>query len=125
MAYFSQEMKKAIAPKIKALCAKYGVKANLSVRHHSTVLLTVKSGKIDFFKNVNNAYRRQTGHIQVNHYYINNDFAGKAASFLKEAKQILNTGNHNNSDVQTDYFDVGFYVNIDIGKWDQPYVLEA
>ena len=125
MAYFTQEMKKARTPAIKALCAKYGVKASLSVKHHSSVVLTVKSGKIDFFKDVECSYRKQTGHVQVNHYYIDTHFSGKAASFLKEAKQILNTGNYNHSDIQSDYFDVGFYININIGKWDQPYVLEA
>ena len=125
MAYFTQEMKKARTSAIKALCAKYDVKASLSVKHHSTVVLTVKSGKIDFFKDEKNSYAKKSGHIQVNHYYIDSSFSGKAASFLKEAKQILNTGNYNNSDIQSDYFDVGFYININIGKWDQPYVLEA
>ena len=30
-------------------------------------------------------------------------------------------GNHNNSDISTDYFDVGWYIDINIGKWDKPY----
>ena len=48
MAYVSQELKAKLAPKIKAICKKYGVKASLAVRHHSTLVLNVKSGKIDF-----------------------------------------------------------------------------
>ncbi|CAB4130261.1 hypothetical protein UFOVP116_350 [uncultured Caudovirales phage] len=126
MAYFTQDMKKAIAPKVKALCAKYGVKGSMSVKHHSQVCLTIKSGKIDFFKDVSNdSYSKARGYVQVNHYHIDKHFSGKAAEFLNEAKRILNSGNYDNSDIQSDYFDVGFYVSMNIGKWDQPYVLAA
>jgi len=129
MAYFTQEMKKAIAPKVKAVCAKYGVKASLSVRNHSVVVLTVKSGKIDFFgKGVANEHTKQyitNNYVQVNHYHIDSHYTGKAAAFLNEVKKVLNTGNFDNSDVQTDYFHVGFYVNINIGNWNTPYVFEA
>ena len=126
MAYFTQDMKKAIAPKIKALCAKYGVKGSLAVQQHSKVCLTIKSGKIDFFEDVrSDSYSKTHGYVQVNHYYIDSHFSGKAAEFLNEAKRILNSGNYNNSDIQTDYFDVGFYISLNIGKWDQPYILEA
>lgn len=121
MAYFSQEKKKAIAPAIKQLCSKYGVKASLAVRHNSTVVLNVKSGKIDFFENSN--FKTSEKYIQVNTHWINKHFTGAAEKFLTEAKQILNTGNHNRSDLQSDYFDIGHYVNINIGQWDQPYVL--
>ena len=31
--------------------------------------------------------------------------------------------NHNNSDVQTDYFDVGWYIEINVGDWEKPYKL--
>jgi hypothetical protein len=34
----------------------------------------------------------------------------------------MNAGNHNNSDVQSDYFDVGWYIDVNIGKWNKPYV---
>jgi hypothetical protein len=35
----------------------------------------------------------------------------------------MNAGNHNRSDAMTDYFDVGWYVDVNIGKWNQPYIL--
>jgi hypothetical protein len=31
---------------------------------------------------------------------------------------------YDNSDIMTDYFDVAYYNNINIGKWDKPYELE-
>jgi hypothetical protein len=117
MAYYNQEQKKAVEPKIKALLAKYGMKGSLSVRHHSSVVLTVKSGPIDF--DVWNGY------TQVNVYWIDEHYTGKAREFLREAYAILMQGNHNNSDIQTDYFDVGWYVDINIGRWNKPYVCTA
>lgn len=115
MAYFNQERKKAMQPKIKALLKEYNMKGSLSVRHHSAVVLTLKEGVIDF----------GTNNHQVNTYYIEEYYKGKAAEFLKKAKVILMTGNHNNNDSQTDYFDVGWYVDINIGKWDKPYKVTA
>ena len=51
MAYMSQERKQQRAPIIKAILKKYGVKGSLSVRNHSTLVLNIKSGKIDFIEN--------------------------------------------------------------------------
>jgi hypothetical protein len=40
---------------------------------------------------------------------------------LEKIVKTLNIGNHNNSDIQSDYFDVGWYVSIKVGEWDKPY----
>ena len=53
MAYVSQDMKKRLAGNIKNICKKYGIKASLSVNHHSTLVLNIKSGRIDFIGNIN------------------------------------------------------------------------
>jgi hypothetical protein len=113
MAYYNQEMKRAAAPQIRALLNKYGMKGSLSVHNHSTVVLTLSAGPIDF----DGEYQ------QVNVYWIAEHYTGVAREFLLEAYRILMVGNHNNSDVQTDYFDVGWYVDIHVGRWDRPYVL--
>jgi hypothetical protein len=136
MAYVSQDLKAKLAPTIKAICKKHGVKASLAVNNHSTLVLNIKSGKIDFIGNSNRVCSRQpryndrqfqpsTAHISVNPYWYQEHFDGDALAFLKEVMPALNTGNHNNSDVQTDYFDVGWYVDVNVGKWDKPYTLEA
>ena len=136
MAYVSQERKSEIAPKVKAVLKKYGVKGTLSVRHHSTLVLTLKSGKIDFIANSNrvcgsNHYQvsrgfkaNTTGYDTINPYWFQDHYDGKAKAFLTEVFAALNRGNHDNSDIQTDYFDVGWYVYVKIGKWDKPYVIE-
>ena len=53
MAYMSQEKKAKIAPKVKKILKKFGVKGSLAVRNHSTLVLNLKSGKIDFIGNSN------------------------------------------------------------------------
>jgi hypothetical protein len=57
----------------------------------------------------------------VNPYHYESHFTGDAREFLTETLQAMNNGNHDNSDIQTDYFDVGWYIHVDIGRWDKPY----
>jgi hypothetical protein len=35
----------------------------------------------------------------------------------------LNLENHDHSDIQSDYFDVGHYVELRIGAWKRPFVI--
>ena len=133
MAYVSQELKAKIAPQIKAICKKYGIKATLAVRHHSTLVLNVRQGSIDFIGNYNETVDARPGgfrngspaekSIQVNTYWYHDHFSGKAKAFLAEVLAVMNNGNHDRSDIQTDYFDVGWYVDVNIGQWNKPYAL--
>ena len=125
MAYVSQDLKKKLAPKIKAICTKYGVKASLAVRNHSVLCLNIKSGKIDFLGNYarDNEYAKKYGHIDVNTYWYQDHFDGVARDFFSEVIPAMNVGNHDRSDIQTDYFDVGWYIDVNVGKWNKPYEL--
>jgi hypothetical protein len=127
-------MKAKKAPKIKAICNRYGVKATLAVRTHSTLVLNVKSGPIDFIGNFNRVAGKLLDHrsypftpverdISVNPYWFHEHFDGEAKKFLTEVLACMNEGNHDRSDIQTDYFDVGWYVDVNIGKWNKPYSL--
>ena len=49
----------------------------------------------------------------------------KAHIMFKRIVKIVNYFNWDNSDSQTDYFDVHFYLHLNIGKWNKPYVQEA
>ena len=140
MAYMSQERKQSLAPAIKAVLKKYGVKGTLAVRNHSTLVLNIKSGSIDFIENFIQTdadsnigrkmsqdqidYIRKNKSLDVNPYWYKEHFSGKAKAFLSELFPAMNKGNHDNSDVQTDYFDVGWYVDVNIGKWNKPYITE-
>ena len=127
MAYVPQELKKSLAPAIKRICQKHGVKASLAVRNHSTLVLNVKSGTIDFIDSYGDTVEsRESAEkfgIQVNPYHYKSHFTGKAKAFLSEVIPAMNRGNHDNSDIMTDYFDVGWYIDVNIGKWDKPYLL--
>jgi len=141
MAYMSQERKAKLAPAIKAVLKKYNVKGSLSVNNHSTLVLTLKSGSIDFIENFIKTdadsnigrkmeqsqidYIRKNQSLDVNVYWYKEHFSGKALAFLSEIIPLMNNGNHDNSDVQTDYFDVGWYVDVNIGRWNKPYTVEA
>jgi hypothetical protein len=62
-----------------------------------------------------------SGYEQVNPYHFKSHYSGKALAFLTEVLAAMNGGNHDRSDIQSDYFDVGWYVDVNIGKWDAPY----
>jgi len=137
MAYMSQEKKAKISPKIKAILAKYKVKGSLAVRNHMTLCLNLKSGSIDFIANSNKVcgnshyqvargFKPSTsGYDQVNPYHFKDHYDGKALAFMQEVFAAMNEGNHDHSDIQSDFFNVGWYVDVNIGKWDKQYILEA
>ena len=137
MAYVSQEMKAKLAPAVKALLKKYGLKGSLSIHHHSTLVLTVSSGKIDFINNFNTTCERipRAEHlpfqpaeksIQVNTYWAHEHFSGAAKDFIVAAIDALKGPDYfDHSDIQTDYFHRSHYVDINIGRWDKPYAVVA
>jgi hypothetical protein len=127
MAYVSQDLKASLAPKIKAICKKYGVKASLAVRNNMTLVLNVKSGKVDFINDYGDTPEARADAekfgIQVNPYHYKSHFNGEAYHFLSEVIPAMNEGNWDKSDIQTDYFNVGWYIDVNIGKWNKPYQL--
>ena len=112
MAYMSQQKKKQLAPNIKEICQKHGIKATLSVRNHSTLVLTLRSGSIDFGNDSVNVY-----------HYRNHNYNQRAGAFLDQVLVAMNDGNHDRSNIMIDYFDVGWYTDIKVGLWNKPYVL--
>lgn len=141
MAYMNQEKKAKIAQALKPILKKFGVKGSLSVRNHSTICLTLKSGKIDFIENyiktdtdkpyANKMTAEQVASIRkyqsldVNPYWFQEHFDGKAKSFLNEAYKALKiAGWYDESDAMTDYFNTAYYVDINVGKWNKPYIVE-
>lgn len=129
MAYMSQEKKAKVAPAVKAILKKYDMKGSLSVRNHSTLVLTLREGVLDVIGNYNkiaaqNTARQATsGYLDVNPYWYRDHFDGKVKKFMEEIFAVMNDGNHDNSDPMTDYFDVGWYVDVNVGKWNKPYAL--
>ena len=122
MAYVSQEMKAEIAPVVKKILVKYGLKGTLSVRNHSALVLTISKGKLDFIKAYEESTGRKVKDIDVNVYHINNTYSGKMAKCLTELVAALKGPRYfDHSDIQTDYFHCSHYIDINIGKWNKPY----
>jgi len=140
MAYINQQEKKEIAVKVKPILKKYGLKGTLSIDNHSTLNLTIKSGQIDFKGNYNNESNKDRDkepysiEFQIFHqvyliprkseFHISKYFTNRARKCLIELASAMNEGNHDNTDTQTDYFDIGWYSGIYLGSsYDKPYQL--
>lgn len=136
MAYMNQEKKAQIVAAVKPLLKKYGIKGTFAVRNHMTICLNIKSGSIDFIKNFNETVQAQPGgfrngsaadkYIDVNPYWYQDHFSGTAKKFLSEVMPAMKAaGWYDNSDIQTDYFDTAYYVDVNIGSYSKPYELTA
>ena len=145
MAYVSQEMKKDLAPQIKAVLKKYGLKGSIGVRHHSSLVVNIKSGILDLVgasnkHRIEEAKRRGNepyidNYIQVNENYVSDWMKAigesKIAKFYDELVAAMKgVGSqsvewYNNSDIMTDYFDRAYYIDINVGQWNKPYEVTA
>lgn len=112
MAWMDQTKKAKIASELKKVVPK-SWKYTLSVRNHSTICMTIRSAPIDLANG--------KGHIGVNHYWLDKQFSGNMLVQFVKIRNALNTDNHDNSDAQVDYFDVGHYVDLQIGEWNRPF----
>ena len=137
MAYMNQERKAKITKMLKPILAKYKVKGSLSVRNHSTIVLTLKSGAIDFIGNSNRVcgndfYQVQrgfkpttSGYDQVNPYWFQDHYDGDAKAFLTEAFKALKSADwYDETNAMIDYFNIAYYVDVNIGKWNSPYIVQ-
>lgn len=131
MAYMNQEMKKEIAGLLKAVVPK-SWKYTLSVRSHSAICFNLKQAPVDFFEIY--GYTKSSGNFQLNMFSsikrINDVQLRGDMGDLSEFKDtmmkiiaILNKDNYNRNNSMFDYFDVGHYVEFNVGQWDKPFIL--
>lgn len=139
MAYVSEQVINKARVALKALNKEYGVKATLSGKNSSSLTLKISEGSIDFIGNycdaiierkhyMNDAdsvvqYVKNNGSIQINQYYLDTQFSGKALEYLEKAKAIMHVDHWDESDIMTDYFHCAYYVSMNVGRWDKPYKL--
>jgi hypothetical protein len=135
MAYVDQSLKAKLAPTIREICKKYGVKGSIAVRNHSTLVLNIRQGNIDFIGNFNRTVSERPGgfrngnpakdHIDVNTSWYQEHFDGRARAFLAEVIPAMEGPDYfDHSDIQSDYFHRSHYIDINIGSWNKPYALE-
>jgi hypothetical protein len=115
MAYVSNEKKSQIQAALKPVFKKYGIKATVGRNSYkSTLVVNVSAGDIDF----------GTDCQQVNVYWVDDHYTGKAKDFLNEVLDTIKKSGewYDESNAQIDYFNTAFYIDINIGRWDKKYV---
>lgn len=110
MAFMNQERKAMLAKEV-AKVVPAGWKYSLSVRNHSTIVMTISEAPLRLSRNEKSE--------SVNPYHVEK-YYGKDHP-LVAIVAALNVGNHDRSDIMTDYFDVGWYVDVNLGRWDKPF----
>ena len=132
MAWMNQERKAEIAANLNKVMPR-AWKWSLSVHHHSTIVLTITEADVDLLTIYNAKAQTQfewkhpnetwmpSNYVQVNEFWLQDQFEVELLAQFEKFKAALNVGNHDNSDPMTDYFDVGWYVSINLGKWDRPF----
>lgn len=110
MAYYNQERKAAAMGLLKTYIPSTW-KWSLRVRSHMTAELTIY-GSPNNLDNGSGNRHLHPGRLEEK-------------EVLSNINTILNLGNHDRSDIQTDYFDVGWYVDINLGKYGKPYEVKG
>ena len=116
MAYLSKESTKLIREALKTNFKQF--KFSVTNSHHTGVNITILSGPVDFDASKHDNY------LQLNEYYPENYSNG---NIFKKMIQTVDkaVANHDNSDAQIDYFDVGYYTSWSVGRWNKPFVKTA
>lgn len=135
MAHMTQEKKAKIAAALKTIMPK-GWKWSLSVEHRSTIVLTIAAAPVDLMAEIFTVRNSRVGqygfdsltekptHYTLNTYHPENALNASLPLF-KQIIAAMNIDNHDRSDIMTDYFDVGHYVDVSFGKWNKDFVCTA
>ena len=142
MAFMDQKRKAQLAPGIKAVLRKYGLKGSLRVGNHTSLSLTLTEGSLDLIGDAVAVLHREvilyphetkswildaaanilkSQSMDVNPYHAKDQFTGVCQKAILELIEAMNVGNYDESDAQTDYFNVGWYIHVNVGRWDKPY----
>ena len=126
MAFINAEDVKAIRNELKATFPKF--KFGVKKQDFHKVSVTIKEGPTDF----SDCFRDDDGYAQINHYHTHmygehKDFFDAVHKIIKTAHikgecNNKNKGWYDNSDAMTDYFDTAYYISMNVGDWNKPYV---
>ena len=135
MAYISTDDVKHIRNELKKELPQY--KFSVVRDHHSSVTISLMKGPafndyeyFDRYNNVTKTANLSDGeHHQINQYHLEDFYGKENAEILSKIDTISRTAPaknggkvwYNDSDIQTDYFDIAYYVHINVGKWNKPY----
>lgn len=127
MAYASKERKATIAAGLKEVMPK-DWKYSLAIRHHSTFVLTIAKAPVDLVKLATaNGYRAYDNHVQLGGHNVARHFEGTevAEVFNKIQKVMYSADYHDRSDAMIDLHDTAYYVDMNLGRWDKGFEVQA
>lgn len=118
MAYISKQGITEIRNELKRrFPRKEGWKFSVRNVNHSSVYCTIQMAPVRF---------TQGNYEQINQYrseeYENPEILQDIIDICNGNFPESKNKNYDNSDVMTDYFDVGWYIHIQQGSWDKPFV---
>ena len=138
MAYISQETKKELTPAIKTVLKKHGMKGTVSIKDCQGLNVNISSGVLDLL-GYWNRYMNRNRRIQnrptindknfsISHPIVDPYFEeyhdNKIENFISELLSAMKTCEWaDKSDVMSDYFNITYYVSINVGRYDKPYLL--
>lgn len=111
MAYITSEQVKAVREAIKKEFPNY--KWSITRKDYSSIYIRLMEAD----------FKVEKDYEQLNPFYLDY-YSEKINSVFSKVKEIMFkiVPYRDNSDSQTDYFDVSYDYNFHIGKWDKPYV---
>ena len=116
MAYISTEEVKVIREELKKnFPSRLGWKLSIVRRDYLSLSISIIKAPFELRNDQKNAYE------EVNQYWIESRENKQSIPPLKKIFEIANKNNYDRSDVQSDYFDVGYYLNISIGHFGKPF----
>ena len=126
MAYIRTEEVREIRNTLKE---EFGPDLKFSVKkqHHSSVLVTIKKGNVDFSDIMREGDR---GYTQINQYHLGQ--YGRHAMLFDSIVDVIKTAPgkaeggrewFDKSDAMVDYFHTAFYFNLEVGNFNKPYEL--
>jgi len=120
MAYISTAAVKVIRADLKAAFPDWKFSVRKDVNSHSSITVSILKSDLDF--QWSSGYANTEQYMSINHYHPQVTFSGNSLTLIKEVIGTINKENWDRSDIQTDYFDVGFYVNVEMGRYGRPYI---
>lgn len=92
------------------------IKFSVKKRHHTSIDVTILKSPYDFRPD----NMKDKTDMYVNNYWLD-QHGYNHIPILERIIAICNEGNYNNSDIMSDYFDVGWYFSLHIGSWRKPF----
>lgn len=121
MAYISAKEVAAIRKELKKTFPKFKFGVRKSTGGHR-VDVTIKKGPTDFSDICRGDVYAQINPYHTGKYGEHSKFFTKIIEIMKTAPAKVGMGEwYDNSDAMTDYFDVAYYLSLNVGNFQKPY----